>query len=133
MSSIDSRFTSIEQVTGEFLTNGSKNKATDKNSISGASFNDILLQKEQGSLGLKFSKHASMRLEDRNIDLSGDQVMRLNDGALMAQSKGIRESLIMIDQLAFIVNIPNSTVVTAMDQTDTKNSAFTNIDGAVIN
>jgi len=38
----------------------------------------------------------------------------------------------MVDSLAFIVNIPNQTVVTAMDQMDAKDNIFTNIDGAVI-
>ncbi len=38
----------------------------------------------------------------------------------------------IVDGLAFIVNIPNKTVVTAMDSADTQDSIFTNIDGAVI-
>jgi flagellar operon protein len=44
----------------------------------------------------------------------------------------MKESLIMVDSLAFIVNIPNGTVVTAIDQNETGNRVFTNIDGAVI-
>ena len=38
----------------------------------------------------------------------------------------------MVDNLAFIVNVPNSTVVTAMDQNQADENIFTNIDGAVI-
>ena len=38
----------------------------------------------------------------------------------------------MVDQLAFIVNVPNHTVITAMEQTETNENIFTNIDGAVI-
>ena len=45
--------------------------------------------------------------------------------------KGIRESLVMVDQLAFIVNVPNNTVITAMDQSQANENIFTNIDGAV--
>ncbi|MDE5893818.1 MAG: flagellar protein, partial [Acetatifactor sp.] len=41
-------------------------------------------------------------------------------------------SLVIVDELAFIVNVPNSTVVTAMDSKDAVNNIFTNIDGAVI-
>jgi hypothetical protein len=37
-----------------------------------------------------------------------------------------------MDSIAFIVNVPNRTVVTAMDQTETTTNVFTNIDGAVI-
>ena len=47
-------------------------------------------------------------------------------------AKGINESLVLVDSLAFIVNVPNKTVVTAMDQTETQSNVFTNIDGAVI-
>ena len=49
-----------------------------------------------------------------------------------AGEKGIRESLVLVDQLAFIVNVKNNTVITAMDQTETDENIFTNIDGAVI-
>ena len=38
----------------------------------------------------------------------------------------------MVDQLAFIVNVPSQTVVTAMDSTETDENIFTNINGAVI-
>ena len=81
---------------------------------------------------VKFSKHAVNRLNDRNIELTNDQMYRLNEGTRMAGEKGIRDSLILVDQLAFIVNVPNHTVVTAMDQAENDNNVFTNIDGAVI-
>ena len=81
---------------------------------------------------MKFSKHAANRLNDRNIELTQDQMDRLNQAAAQASEKGINESLILVDQLAFIVNVPNNTVVTAMDQKDKSNQIFTNIDGAVI-
>ena len=56
----------------------------------------------------------------------------MQEGTQRAQQKGIKESLVIVDQLAFIVNIPNSTVVTAMNQNDAVENVFTNIDGAVI-
>ena len=87
---------------------------------------------KQSNSGVRFSKHASQRLETRNIQLSSEQSTRLEDGVLKAQEKGIKESLVLVDSLAFIVNIPNKTVVTAMDQTDTQQNVFTNIDGAII-
>ena len=82
--------------------------------------------------GLKFSKHASQRLQTRSISLSGEQLSRLNEGAMRAGEKGIKDSLVLVDSYAFIVNVPNRTVVTAMDQGESKENAFTNIDGAVI-
>ncbi len=81
---------------------------------------------------MKFSKHASNRLSDRNIELTQDQMDRLNNARNQANAKGINESLILVDQLAFIVNVKTSTVVTAMDSQETGSNIFTNIDGAVI-
>jgi flagellar operon protein len=56
----------------------------------------------------------------------------LEAGVEMAEKKGIKESLVVVDSLAFIVNVPSRTVVTAMDQNESENNVFTNIDGAVI-
>ena len=131
MDKITNRFTSIEQVTGEYLRSAKSNRAD--NNSSQASFEEILRKKQnQRSSELKFSKHASMRLEERNISLTEEQNARLEDGVAKAGEKGIKESLVMMDSLAFIVNVPNKTVVTAMDQAETQNNIFTNIDGAVI-
>ena len=95
----------------------------------------LILQQKQDvseSSELKFSKHATMRLEHRNINLSEEQSMRLENGVQKASEKGIKESLVIVDSLAFIVNVPNKTVVTAMDQEESGDNIFTNIDGAVI-
>ena len=80
---------------------------------------------------VKFSKHANQRLESRNINLSEDQMSRLNQGVSKARDKSINESLVMMDNLAFIVNVKNNTVVTALESNEESN-VFTNIDGAVI-
>ena len=98
----------------------------------GLSFSDILKQKQEGVTGsLKFSKHASIRLEQRGISLTDGQVKRLDDGTMRASMKGIKDSLVIVDDMAFIVNVPNQTVVTAMDSKNTAENIFTNIDGAV--
>jgi flagellar operon protein len=39
---------------------------------------------------------------------------------------------VIVDDLAFIVNVPNKTVVTAMNSRETEENVFTNINGAVI-
>ena len=100
------------------------------------SFEEILhkqqLQSTQGTETVKFSKHATNRLSDRNIELTDEQLERLNDGTKKAGEKGIKDSLVLVDQLAFIVNTKSNTVITAMDQTETDENIFTNIDGAVI-
>lgn len=123
-------FSSIEQMTGQLLKN--KSISASSNPESSLSFQEILnkTQAATESVGLKFSKHANERLASRNIDLSEGQLERLETGTRKAQEKGIRESLVMVDNIAFIVNVKNNTVVTAVN--DSEDKIFTNIDGAVI-
>ncbi|MBO5281592.1 MAG: flagellar protein [Lachnospiraceae bacterium] len=113
---------------------GQRGRITTRQSLTeeGVSFQEILQKKAQTGNNLRFSKHASTRLMQRGIDLTDGQLERLEDGARKAEQKGIRDSLVIVDELAFIVNVPNSTVVTAMDSKDAVTNVFTNIDGAVI-
>lgn len=127
----NSQFLSIEQLQDQYLNQ--KKPMAGQNGTAGLSFQDILNQKTRTKTEtLKFSKHAAGRLTERNIELTDSQLERLSEGAQKAGAKGIRESLVIVDSLAFIVNIPNNTVVTAMDQEGTGENIFTNIDGAVI-
>ncbi len=123
-------FLSIEQLANQVINAPKEEKA--KVTADGLSFGQIFSQKSIEENGLKFSKHASFRLTDRGIDLTDGQMARLNDGARKAAEKGIKDSLVLVDDMAFIVNIPNQTVVTAMDSTETIENVFTHINGAVI-
>lgn len=132
MKVINSNYPSIEQVADSL---GNLNSARNTPQIDGQSFAEIFKQKkitEIPSSDVKFSKHATLRLDDRKIELSSEQLSRLNEGAQKANAKGINESLVLVDELAFIVNIKNNTVITAMDQNEARENVFTNIDGAVI-
>ena len=125
-------FLSIEELQDKYLTQPGRSTARTL-TAEGKSFQEILEGSQRSAVGeVKFSKHAAGRLADRNIELTGSQMERLQEGAQKALEKGIRESLVIVDELAFIVNIPNSTVVTAMNHGDTAENIFTNIDGAVI-
>lgn len=131
MNKISNQFSSIEQVTDRYLKQSSLGTAAETSDLS---FDEILKQKQsvdENSV-LKFSKHASMRLQSRNIELSTEQKERLETGAEKAEAKGMKESLVIVDSYSFIVNVPNKTVVTAMDQTESDENVYTNIDGAVI-
>ena len=129
---INPSFSSIEQVAGTYLNPSSSSKALGNIDANGLTFEELLNQKIQSATELKFSKHATQRLEERNITLTEEQSLRLEEAVQKAGSKGINDSLVLVDQLAFIVNVPNQTVVTALDQTESEENVFTNIDGAVI-
>lgn len=123
-------FLTIEQLQDQYLNGTTGN--TPVKTTDGKSFQEILESTQSSSREVRFSKHAAQRLSNRNIELTQNQKERLQAGTAKASQKGIRESLVLVDQLAFIVNIPNNTVVTAMQQNETDENIFTNIDGAVI-
>ncbi len=128
-------YLSINEVTDKYL-GGSRKSSNNLNmkGMDAASFADILKGKEieqEAAPVLRFSKHASQRLTDRNINLSSEQLSRLTEATGRASEKGINDSLVMVDNMAFIVNTGSRTVVTAMDAGDTKNNVFSNIDGAI--
>ncbi|MBQ8924535.1 MAG: hypothetical protein IJ053_07035 [Lachnospiraceae bacterium] len=130
MDGLNTRLVSIEQVNDLYLHN---TKTVDKEDTTGqTSFQEIFAAKTNTeSDDVKFSKHANQRLESRNITLSPSQKLRLNEGVEKARDKSINDTLVMMDNLAFIVNVKNNTVVTALEQNEDSN-VFTNIDGAVI-
>ncbi len=125
-------YSSIERMSENLLNY----KSTNTNTVNGESklSFDKILQEKQGNTnllnGVKFSKHANERLASRKIDLSETQLERLASGTKKAREKGINESLVMVDNIAFIVNVKHNTVITAVNDSDDK--IFTNIDGAVI-
>ena len=86
-------------------------------------FRDVLGQ-------VQLSKHAAMRLSDRELSLSGEQIKRVEGAITKANEKGIRDSLVLVDDMALIVNVKSKTVITAMNQSN--DHVFSNIDGAVI-
>jgi flagellar operon protein len=98
---------------------------------SGPSFAQVLDARLQSS-PLKFSGHALQRIERRGIRLDESTLARLNGGVHRAAAKGARDSLVLVDQTAFVVSVPNRTVITAVDQEHMKEQVFTNIDSAVI-
>jgi flagellar operon protein len=95
----------------------------------GVSFADVFARKVDR---LKFSAHAESRLASRHIEMTPELMGKLENAVAKSASKGARDSLIVTRQCAFIVNIPNRTVITAMDGESMKENIFTNIDSAVI-
>jgi len=94
-----------------------------------------LLKKAQGPAGtgtLKFSAHAQTRLQSRQIQLGAADMQRIETAVQKAAGKGARESLVLLDQTALVVSVPNRTVITVVDKDNLKQNVFTNIDSAVI-
>jgi flagellar operon protein len=93
----------------------------------GTNFTDIL----QNVQGVKFSNHAQKRLQSREINLDSDNVNRLSNAIDKAEKRGGKSSLVMVDDLAFIVNVQDRLVVTALDASQRGEGVFTQIDSVV--
>lgn len=81
---------------------------------------------------ITFSKHAATRMESRDIEMSASDLARLDQAVRKLEAKGARSSLVLSDAAAWIVNVPERRVVTAMDRGKLKENVFTNIDSTIV-
>lgn len=82
--------------------------------------------------GVQFSNHAQKRIERRDLDLDAARLDRLNSAISRAAEKGAKNSVVMLDDLAVVVDIRDRKVVTAINAAQGKERVFTNIDSVVI-
>jgi flagellar operon protein len=87
---------------------------------------------QAGTTPLRWSAHAVQRLAQRQLAVTPEVQQRLETAVDKLAAKGGRESLVMVDRLAFVVSVPNRTVITAVDQGGMRDQVFTNIDSAVV-
>lgn len=99
-----------------------------KQAQAGINFADILQKSVEENSSVQFSAHAIKRLEERSIQITAHDIERLNNGVKQVDAKGAKNSLILVDDTAFVVSVRNKTVITAIDKTLTSSNIFTNID-----
>lgn len=87
---------------------------------------------EAQQIGVRFSNHAVERMVHRGIRFAPEDLERLNQAVQKAESKGARDTLVLMRDSALIVSIKNKTVVTVMDKSSLKENVFTNIDSTVV-
>ena len=110
------QFKSITQVQNEVRLQAPKvEKKPEGNSFQQA------LQNKLSSPELTFSKHALEQIQHRDIKLDEAGIKKLNEGVHNARAKGIRESLMLMDNVAYVVSVKNATVITALEAAETKN------------
>jgi len=103
--------------------------------LSGPTFGDVLARSTSSSSAVsapQFSRHALERVNRRGIQLDQSTLQRLSGGMARAASKGSRDAVVFVDSTAFVVSVPNNTVITAVDSEHMREHVFTNIDSAVI-
>jgi len=99
---------------------------------SDVSFDEVLQKRLKEKDEIEFSRHAKERLESRGINITPRTLDKLGAGVEKARDKGAQESLIMVEDTAYIVSVENRTVITAVDEQNVKENVFTDIDSAVL-
>lgn len=130
---IDDQNTYIKRVGNQVNKINPKNGQRSTHNLE--TFNNFLKNKlDQGNTketGVKLSGHAMKRLEERNLTMDGNEFLRIKDGIDKLKEKGGKDSLIVTNQAAYIVDVDNQTVVTAMDKEDMAENVFTKIDSTL--
>ncbi|MCH7320939.1 flagellar protein [Solibacillus sp. MA9] len=100
------------------------------NATTKQSFIDHL--KQASDQQLKISKHATERLNERNIAISEGEWQQITEKVFEAKDKGVNKPLVLLDQAALVVSAKNATVITVLDRNEAKEQLFTNIDGTIV-
>ena len=117
---------------GKTKPNQGQPAKSEKSGKASRPFNEVLNSKLSENSSLKFSSHAAKRIQQRQMDISPAQMTRLENGVGKAAEKGAKNSLVMVDNDAYIVSVKNKTVITAIPQSNTTGNVFTNIDSVTI-
>ncbi len=99
----------------------------------GQGFNQHLQQAVTSTNGkLTISKHAQLRMNQRNIDIDSATWSKIESRVQQAKKMGVTESLVLTENEALIVSAKNNTVITAMNRQEATAQIFTNINGTIL-
>lgn len=87
-------------------------------------------QKDLGN-EVNVSTHAMKRLQERNIELDGNEYMKLKEAMGKLRTKGGHDSLVITNKAAYVVDVDKNTVVTAVDKNNMNENVFTKIDSTI--
>ena len=123
----------IQRVSGLQRTDAPQARVQQQGAAGGfsAMLQQELVKTEEPAQSVAFSKHAISRAQERGIEVTPDLMDQLMGSVIRAQAKGATNILAMDTEKAFIINVPNAKVITAITQEEMRENIFTNIDGAV--
>ncbi len=87
-------------------------------------------QKDLGA-EVNVSSHAMKRLQERNIELDGNEYMKLKEAVSKLRAKGGHDSLVITNKAAYVIDVDKNTVVTAVDKNNMNENVFTKIDSTI--
>jgi flagellar operon protein len=122
----------LHRVPSQPITATVRTKAVDTVSNPGNSFAEHLNSAIHSSTEIQISKHAKVRMEQRGISIPPQVWEKIGEKMSEAKSKGVQESLVLLNDAALIVSAKNRTVITAMDRQEATSQIFTNINGTIL-
>jgi flagellar operon protein len=119
-------------ITGTFQPLAPVKKSADQKTASSVSFSETLEKVISNSSKPIISKHAEQRLKERGIAISSGQWESIGEKLAEANSKGVKDSLVILKDAALIASAKNNTVITAMNREEARSQIFTNINGTIV-
>jgi len=92
---------------------------------------ESLAKPENKKDDLNISGHAAKRLQERNIDLDGNEYMKIKEALGKLRHKGGHDSLIITNKAAYVVDVDKNMLVTAVDRNSMSENVFTKIDSTI--
>lgn len=89
-----------------------------------------ILQTPKGQ-DVEFSLHALKRIKQRNLEMNNDEYLKIKGAIEKLRNKGGQDSLVVTNKAAYIVDVANNKIVTAMDKEDMAENVFTKIDSTL--
>lgn len=113
-----------------FIPEGQKPEITKANKPS-KDFKGIFKEKiTERANEISFSKHASLRVKEREIDITSEDISKLNKALDKAKDKGCKDSVLIYKNNGFITNIKSRKVITVCNMKDTE-GVITNVDSVL--
>lgn len=110
------------------------NRKVDTNAPS--EFDGLLREQLEGvkpkNEGLSLTTHAARRLKERNLEMDASEYTKLKGAIDKLKTKGGQDSLVITGKAAYIVDVPNNRIVTAIDRDNMAENVFTKIDSTLI-
>lgn len=82
--------------------------------------------------GIHLSTHAARRLNERNLQIDSAEYLKLKNAISKLKEKGGQDSLVVTGKAAYIIDVPNNKIVTAIDKDQMAENVFTKIDSTMI-
>ena len=117
------------------LLRNKKSHGTTSNDVGLKEFKNVLkneIEKRDDAQGIQLSLHAAQRIKDRKLEMDNEEFVKLKEGINRLKNKGGRESLIITEKAAYIVDIDRNKIVTAIDKNNLGENVFTKIDSTLV-